>query len=398
MQNTALDWHIFKLLQGQQISITILGTSHEFSAAALGLGAIGLTRLVPIFCLSLIGGMAADTQNRRKILFWTQLIAAVVAALMALISLVGAINIAIIYALNAALSATAAFGNPSRQALIPSLVPRPHLTNALGLNSMAMNLGQVLGPALGGLLLHWFDPGVVYACNAISFAAVLVAVIIMRHPGNAPVDAAPASFKSMFEGFRFVRRTPMIWSTMLLDALATFFSSASSMLPLVAGDILNLSAAGYGILRTGQAVGSVLASLVVSLRPTIQRQGLVLLVAVVIYGLATALFGLSTLAVASYLLYAAIGAADTVSTVIRGTVRQLLTPDNMRGRMVGVNMLFFMGGPQLGELEAGAVAAAFGVPFSIISGGVLTVVLALWVAHKYPVMRKFELAQAILPA
>ena len=186
-----------------------------------------------------------------------------------------------------------------------------------------------------------------------------------------------------------MRGAKIIWGSMMLDFLATFFSSARTMLPLVAGDILHVGAAGYGLLSTSQAIGSVIAGLVMSLRKDIYRQGVVLLTSVVIYGAATALFGLSASFALSYLLFAVTGAADTVSTVIRATIRQIMTPDRLRGRMTGINMIFFMGGPQLGEMEAGLVAAAMGVPFAIVSGGVATVVLTLWIAKRYPGLRRY---------
>jgi MFS family permease len=176
---------------------------------------------------------------------------------------------------------------------------------------------------------------------------------------------------------------------MILDFLATFFASARTMLPIVASEILGVGVAGYGLLATAQPVGAVLTGAVLALRRDIQRQGLVLLVSVAVYGLATALFGISTSFILSYLLFGLTGAGDTLSTVIRATLRQVLTPDELRGRMTSVNMVFFMGGPQLGEMEAGLVAAAFGAPVAIFTGGIATVLLTGWVAWKYPALRRY---------
>jgi hypothetical protein len=192
------------------------------------------------------------------------------------------------------------------------------------------------------------------------------------------------------EGLRFTFNTRLIRSTMLLDFFATLFSSARTMLPLVAGDILGVGAAGYGILATAQSVGALLAGVVLSLRNEIKQQGRVLLISVAIYGLATALFGISKVFALSYFLFALTGAGDTVSTVIRHTLRQMITPDRLRGRMSGVNMIFFMGGPQLGELEAGLVAAVFGVPLAIFTGGLATVLLTGWIAWQYPRLRNYK--------
>ena len=176
----------------------------------------------------------------------------------------------------------------------------------------------------------------------------------------------------------------------MLDFLATFFSSARTMLPIVAGDILGLGPVGYGWLSAAQPVGSIVAGSVVTLRGEMNKQGAVLLVSVLLYGVATIFFGLTTSVVLAFVFMALTGAADTVSTVIRGTLRQLLTPDALRGRMTSVNMVFFMGGPQLGEMEAGLAAAAFGVPFAIVSGGIATVVLTMLIAWKYPMLRRFD--------
>jgi MFS family permease len=169
------------------------------------------------------------------------------------------------------------------------------------------------------------------------------------------------------------------------------------MLPIVADEILGVGVRGYGLLATAQPVGSLIAGIVLSLRRDIYRQGAVLLLSVAVYGLATVFFGLSSSFALSYLLFAVTGAGDTVSTVIRGTIRQLMTPDYLRGRMTGINMMFFMGGPQLGELEAGIVAALFGVPFAIVSGGVATVLLTGWVAWKYPQLRNYTSKTAKQP-
>lgn len=177
-----------------------------------------------------------------------------------------------------------------------------------------------------------------------------------------------------------------------MQFVATFFSSATTLLPLVAGQILGLGAAGYGALATADAVGALLAGLVVSLRRDIHRQGAVLPGSFALYGLATALFGLSTRFVLSYLLFALVGASDTVSTIIRQTLRQMMTPDRLRGRMTGINQIFCMGGPQLGELEDGLVVSALGAPFAIVSGGVATIVLTAAIAWRYPGLRRYTSA------
>jgi MFS family permease len=250
-------------------------------------------------------------------------------------------------------------------------------------------IGTILGPAVAGVLVGVFDIGLVYALNALSFLAVIIALLLMRYRGHASRIGSGLGWRALKEGFRFVYREKMIWSTMLLDFFATLFASARTMLPIVASDLLGLGVQGYGLLATAQPLGALVAGLVLSLREDIYRQGSVLLSSVAIYGLATALFGLSTSFIVSYFLFALTGAGDTVSMVIRNTIRQLNTPDRLRGRMTGINMMFFMGGPQLGELEAGLVASLFGVSFAILSGGLATVALTAFVAWRFPHLRKY---------
>jgi len=389
MQLIAVNWHIFQLLRGESLIITLFGREFELGAEALGLGTLGLVRVIPILIFALLGGMLADTRNRRKLIIFTQSAAAFFAAVLAVIALSGRATLPAIYLLTAAGSATAAFDNPARQALLPNLVPAKHLTNAISLNTLIWQIGTIVGPAMAGLLVGRFSIGLVYALNALSFLAVVLALLSMRYRGGVAALNTGLGWQALVEGLRFTYRTQIIWSTMLLDFFATLFSSARTMLPIIAGDVLGLGVEGYGILATAQPVGALLAGLYMATRREIHRQGVALLVSVAIYGSATALFGISTFITLSYLLYALTGAGDTVSMVIRNTLRQLNTPDRLRGRMTGVNMVFFMGGPQLGELEAGLVGSLFGVPLAVFTGGLATVLMTAWVAWKYPQLRKY---------
>jgi MFS family permease len=389
MQIIAVNWHIFQLLRGETYTLSFLGLELELAAEALALGGLGLVRVLPIIAFGLLGGMMADTFDRRRLIIWTQLASAVFAAMLAYITLTGNASVAAIYLLTAAGAAATAFDNPARQSLLPNLVPAEHLTNAVSLNTLNWQIATIAGPAAAGLLVGYFDVGFVYALNALSFAAFVIALLFMAYRGKRREGRAGLGWGALVEGIRFTYQKKIIWSTMLLDFFATLFASARMMLPIVAGDLLGLGVQGYGLLATAQPVGALLAGLIMSLRREIYYQGVVLLISVAIYGLATALFGLSTTFVVSYILFALTGAGDTVSMVIRNTIRQLNTPDRLRGRMTGVNMIFFMGGPQLGELEAGLVASLFGVSFAIFSGGMATVLLTLWVAWKFPQLRRY---------
>ena len=391
MQLIAVNWHIFELLRGQTFTLTLFGRTIDLGAEALGLGTLGLVRVIPIVLFALLGGMLADTRNRRTLLIYAEVAAALMAGALAVLTLLGRESVLIIYLFTAALSAVAAFENPSRQSLVPHLVPPEHFSNAVSVQTLTWTTAAIIGPALAGLLVAYVDTGFVYALNALSFLAVVISLLLMRYRGQVAASSAGLGLGSLLAGLRFVFRTPIISSTMLLDFIATFFSSARTMLPIVANDILGVGAVGYGWLATADSVGAVVAgSLLATRGEQLRRQGPVLLVCVAIYGAATALFGVSSLFLLSFFLLMLVGAGDAVSTVIRGTVRQLSTPDELRGRMTSVNMMFFMGGPQLGELEAGLVAAAFGVPFAIVSGGVATVLLTGLVAWKFPMLRRYD--------
>jgi MFS family permease len=391
MQFHALNWHIFTLLEGQTVTTQIAGRPVTLDAAALALGATGLVRIVPIVVFALLGGLAADTFDRRRIMLLTQSAAGLVALALGLATLWDRLTLPLLYGLIALGAMAVAFDNPARQSLVPLLVPRADLANAVSLNTLMWQVATIVGPALTGLLIGpaGVSIGLIYVVNGLSFGAVVLALLAMRFRGRRGEPGAGLGWPQLLEGLRFTYRTKMIWSTMLLDFLATFFSSARTMLPIIASQILGTNAVGYGLLATGQSVGAVLAGAALAWRRTVERQGPVLLASVALYGLATAVLGLSNVFGLSYLCLALTGAADTVSTVIRGSIRQLVTPDRLRGRMTSVNMMFFMGGPQLGELEAGLLAAAFGVPFAIVSGGLATVALTGVVAARYPMLRHY---------
>ncbi len=391
MQLIAVNWHIFELLRGQTLTLTLLGRTVNLGAEALGLGTLGLVRVIPIVLFALVGGMLADTRNRRTLLLYAEIAAALMAGILGVLTLLGRETVPVIYVFTAALSAVAAFENPSRQSLVPHLVPPEHFGNAVSVQTLTWTTAAIIGPALAGLLVAYVDVGFVYIINALSFLAVVVSLLLMSYRGKVAASSTGLGLSALLDGLRFVFRTPIISSTMLLDFIATFFSSARTMLPIIASDILGVGALGYGWLATADSVGAVVAGSVLATRgEQLRRQGPILLICVMVYGAATALFGVSNAFLLSFFLLMLVGAGDAISTVIRGTLRQLSTPDELRGRMTSVNMMFFMGGPQLGELEAGLLAAAFGVPFAVVSGGLATVVLTALVAWKFPILRRYD--------
>jgi len=381
MQNAALLWHVSLLVPPDR--------------KGLALGLVGLARVVPIIVFSMISGVVADAWNRRRLMLFTQGAATLVAAALGILAFRGTTALWPIYLLAALGSAVGAFDLPARNSLMPTLVPREHLPNAISLNTIMFQTASVVGPSLSGLLIAVANVGWVYISNAISFSFVIVALVMMRNvPARAPSEEGSrddVSVHAALEGLRFVFRSPLIRSTMLLDFFATFFSSATALLPIFAQDILKVGAKGYGWLYAAPAVGAMATSAVmVPMTERIERRGPTLLWAVGGYGLATVVFGISRTFWLTFACLALTGATDTVSTIIRNVIRQLETPDRLRGRMTGVNMVFFLGGPQLGELEAGAVANWFGAPFSVITGGIGCVIMTAWVAASTPALRRYR--------
>jgi MFS family permease len=382
MQNAALLWHVSLLVSPDR--------------KALALGLVGLVRVFPIVVLSMVSGVVADAWNRRALMLATQTSAAAVALVLAALTLCGLSAVWPIYVLAALGAAVGAFDLPARQALVPTLVPREHLPNAISMTAIMFQVASVAGPSAGGLLIAWLGVGWVYVANAVSFGFVIVALLLMRGVSGRPEpsEAVPVervSMTSALEGLRFVFRSPLIRSTMLLDFFATFFSSAMALLPIFAQDILHVGARGYGWLYAAPAAGAVVTSLLmVPLTERIERRGPVLLWAVAAYGAATLVFGFSRSFWLTFACLAMTGAADTVSMVIRNIIRHLETPDRLRGRMIGVNMVFFQGGPQLGELEAGAVAHWLGPTFSVVSGGIGCLAATAWVAARTPALRRYR--------
>jgi MFS family permease len=336
-------------------------------------------------------------------MLFTQVAATIVAAALAVLAFQGVTNVLPIYALAALGAAVGAFDLPARNALVPSLVPRQHLPNAISLNTIMFQTASVVGPSLGGILIAAAGVGWVYVANAISFAFVIVALLMMRdvpaRQPSAPGVRDDVSLHAALEGLRFVFRSPLIRSTMLLDFFATFFSSATALLPIFAQDVLHVGARGYGWLYSAPAVGAVLAGVaMVRVVDSIERRGIVLIASIAIYGLATIAFGLSTSFWLTFGCLAVTGAADTVSAVFRNLIRQLETPDGLRGRMTGVNMAFFIGGPQLGEFEAGLLAQWAGPIVSVVSGGIGCLVATGWVVSVTPALRSYRRsAQPLVP-
>jgi MFS family permease len=381
-------------LAGSQMQVVATGwLVLQLTNSALQLGLLGLLRALPVMILAMVGGTIADLFDRRRLLLITQTILLLIAATLAITTAAGTVSMPLIYALTVIAGATNAFDNPARQSLIPNLVPREELTAALTLNITTFQLGQIVGPLIGGLVVARFGAQGAYAIDALSFVAVLVALLLMR-ARIAPTRgerAAGRGFGAILEGFVFVRRNGIILSVMLLDFLATLFGSVQSLLPTFARDVLHVGAAGLGPLYAATSAGAMVAALLLSTRSSIRAQGPVLLISIGIFGLCLVGFGLSQVFWLSLLFLAGSGAADTVSMVLRGSILQLATPDELRGRTTAVHLAFAMGGPQLGQLRAGLVASLIGPLGAAATGGVACIATVVAIAAFIPKIRHYRL-------
>jgi MFS family permease len=376
MQSVAINWHVYLLTK-----------------SALALGLVGLFKGAPIIICSLIGGVVADVADRRRLMIATQSVMLISSALLTVATIAELRSVWPIYVLTAIASGASAFDIPARQALMPTLVPPHDFPNAVSLGVIVFNIALIVGPPIAGFLLASYSPSVVYGANALSFLAVIFALIAMRTSGRAATDtenAPKVDFAALKQGLSFVWTTPIIVQTMTLDFAATFFASASALLPIFAEEILKVGARGLGLLAAAPAVGSVITGLAMARLGSVRNQGRLVIISVGVFGLATAAFGLSKVFWLSLLMLALTGAADTVSTVLRQTIRQLSTPNYLRGRMTSINMVFFMGGPQLGELEAGGLAALIGPELSVVVGGVGSLIVAMLAAIRSKTLVNYD--------
>lgn len=376
MQLVAINWHVYLL------------TKSPFA-----LGMVGLFRGAPIILCSLIGGVVADAMDRKRLMITTQSVMIASAAALTFVTLAGSKSVWPIYVLTGIAAGATAFDIPARQALMPTLVPPKDFPNAVSLSLIVFNVAMIAGPSVAGFLLASHGPAVVYGINAISFVAVIAALLAMHASGRLSDESERinrVSYAALKEGLAFVWRTPIIVQTMTLDFAATFFASATALLPIFAEEILHVGARGLGLLVAAPAVGSVITALIIARTGGFRKQGKLVIGSIAVFGLATVAFGLSRVFWFSLVMLGVTGAADTISTVLRQTIRQLATPNQLRGRMTSINMVFFMGGPQLGEVEAGFVAALIGAPLSVVTGGLGSILSALSAALKGKSLVNYE--------
>jgi MFS family permease len=373
MLRAGVAWHVFAL-----------------TGSAFNLGLIGIVQFLPGLGLMLVAGSLADVRDRRRIMQVAQTVALAGALVLGTTTARGTITLPVLYAVILVLAAASTFDGPARAALLPTLVPREMFPRAVTIASTNQALAFATGPALGGLLIAAAGVSAVYAADAVLICGSLTALAFVRATRPGGPRGAP-SLRAIRDGLSFVRRRPVVLGCMVLDMFAVIFGGAAALLPIYAQEILRVGPRGYGLLSSSLEIGAILTSLVLMSRPPVRRTGRTLLVAVGAYGLATIVFGFSRwfpLSVAAYIL---VGAADQVSVVMRSTTIQLATPDELRGRVSAMNLLFIGASNQLGAAESGFVAALTSAPFAVVSGGVGCLVVLAIVALTNPALRAYRI-------
>ena len=363
-------------LGNQMLLVAVGWQMYELTASAWDLGLVGLLQFVPGVALVLVAGHVVDRHHRARVLAVCLACQAVVAALLVALAIEGVTSRRWLLLISVALGALRAFQMPAQQALTPCLVPAELLPRALAASASGMQGAIIAGPALGGIL-YIAGAEVTYAVSAALFVVAAAGCSSIHYHHTPPADAA--SLASLVAGLRFVFGRKVVLGAVSLDLFAVLLGGATALLPIYAKDILHVGSWGLGLLRGAPAVGALAMSLALSRWPITRNTGRYLLLAVAVFGVATIVFGASSNFVASLAALAVSGAADMVSIVIRQTLVQLETPNEMRGRVSAVNSVFIGASNQLGEFESGALAAWLGAVASVVLGGLGScAIAALW--------------------
>jgi MFS family permease len=394
LQFFAVNWHVFELLHGSALTVRLFGVEISLSGAAAGLGGVGLVRLVPIVLFGILGGLVADALDRRRVMLWTRLGVAVIAFLLLAVTAVGGTGLGLLYFVSAATAALTAFDTPARHALVPLSVPPRHLSHAISLYSLAFRVSAIGAPLAGAVLIERFSLAAAYAAMAASFAVPAWCVWATRlsRPGDAPrVKPGMAAF---LEGLDFVRGRKVLWASFLADFFTSCFTSVTVLLPILAEVVFDAGVGGYGLLAAGQPLGAAVTGLALTYWHRLRRQGPLLIGCLAAYGAAAALVGVSGWIYLAFALLTVMGGVDTTSSMIRSLMRQELTPDALRGRVSSIALVFFRGGPRIGEMQAGLAAAMLGAPWAIVLGGVATMAATALVVWRMPQLLRYDSIEA----
>lgn len=369
MQSVAVGWYVYSVTK-----------------SPLALGLSGLASFAPSAFFALFTGHVADTYDRRLVVSIAFSISATAAFGLLAIALLGVTNVNLIYACILLLGASRAFANPAAQALTPNLVPKEHFANAVTWYSSAWSTARIVGPAIGGLLFVAGAGAPFLACFLL-FATAALCMFMIDAGKQSKAGRGPITWETLSAGLKFIWTRKVILGGISLDLVAVLFGGATALLPIVAQDILGTGAWGLGLLRAAPAMGAILMGALLAHIPIRAGAGKKMLIAVGCYGLAVIGFGLSANLLLSMLMLAIVGASDQVSVVVRHTMVQSETPDEMRGRVAAVNAIFISGSSDLGEFESGVTAAWWGTVPAIILGGAATMGFAALWAALFPQLR-----------
>ncbi|MED5620153.1 MFS transporter [Ideonella sp. BN130291] len=380
-------------MASQMLMVAVGWQMYELTGSAWDLGLVGLYQFVPALALTLVSGHVADRYDRRRVVAAALALQTLAALLLVLATGQGWASRSLILGVSFGLGVAKAFQMTSQAALAPLLVPAALLPRALAFNSAGMQVAIIGGPALGGLI-YALGAAVVYAVCAALFVAGTVLMLSVRHE-HAPGPRAPVTLDTLFAGVRFIWQRPAVLGAISLDLFAVLLGGATALLPIFARDILHVGPWGLGLLRGAPAVGALVMSVVLARWAIQRRVGHVLFASVAVYGIATLVFGVSTVFWLSFAALFVAGAADMVSVVIRQSLVQLDTPDEMRGRVSAVNSVFIGASNQLGEFESGATAALLGPVGSVLLGGAGTLlVVVLWMRWFPQLAQRQQLTEA----
>ena len=370
---------------GNQITrIALPYQVYVLTGSTLAIAGLTAVQLVPILIFVLGAGSLADAVDRRRLLLVTQLGQALCSLALVGLALMAGPSLAAIFAVAFAAAALSAIEQPARSSSTPRLVPPERLPAAIALGQLNFQVGSVVGPAVGGVLIATIGLAAAYLVDVATFAASLIAILAIAPlpPLGAVVRPGLAAVR---EGLRFAARRRVILSTFVIDLDAMIFGMPTALFPVLALDVFRTGPAGLGLLAAAPAFGAFLGALLSGWVSTVRRTGRAVVVAVIIWGLAIVGFGLSTFSFALALVFLAIaGAADVLSAVFRSTIVQLETPDELRGRVTAIHILAVTSGPRIGDIEAAGVAAIIGAQASVVSGGVLCVLGVAAVVRAFP--------------
>jgi len=381
---------MFVMQVGRQLTVVAVPIQvYEITGSTLAVGLLGLVQLIPLLLVSLVGGALADAIDRKRLLWLSQVVMALTGAGLLSNSLADSPALWPLFVLSAANAGISAIDSPARTALLPGLVGRALLPSALALNQTQTNIAKAAIPAIGGLLIAVSGYPVTYGLQMMAFA--VSAVLIMRIP-NVKTEGGgrPFSMSSILEGFRFLKPRRVIQAAFLIDLSAMVFGMPTALFPAFGQEVLGGDAFTVGLLYTAPGIGALVGALTSGWVAHVRRQGTAVVLAVIGWGVSIAVFGLTSSQALALVMLALAGAADVVSAIFRGSIVQLSVPDSLRGRLSSMHMAVVAGGPRLGDLEAGVVAALTSVRFSIVSGGLACVLASLGIARWAPGFLSYE--------